>query len=94
MPLSDIQKQKFQEISGHEYTGNELKGSFQTQNAYNDERGKNHSPWIFTYIIEPETGNLICELDHRMTSNRIYGWDRNGNVLPSEITEKYFTQHW
>ncbi len=71
--LSNIQKQKFLEISGHEYMGNELKGQFFTQNPYNSNAYKNTSPWIFSFIIEPDTKNLICALEHRMTNNRIYG---------------------
>lgn len=91
--LTDIQKKKFLEISGKDYLGNELKGSFPTQKAYNDPKWKKHSPWIFTYIIEPEPGYLICELVHRLTNNRIFGWDKVGNVLPDQIIEKYFQPH-
>jgi len=94
MALTEIQKQKFLEISGMKYEGNEMKGQFSTQRAYNDDKCKEHSPWIFTYVIEPDSGNLICELEHRMTNNRIFGWDKDGNDLSTEITEKYFKPHW
>ncbi len=94
MVLTDIQKRKFFETSGKEYTGDELNGQFSTQRAYNDEKWKNHSPWLFSYVIEPDTGYLICELEHRMTNNRIFGWGKDGIELPSDITEKYFKPHW
>ena len=94
MILTDIQKQKFFETSGMEYKGNELKGHFSTQRAYNDKKWEDFSPWIFSYVIESDSGNLICELEHRMTNNRIFGWDKDGNELPTEITEKYFKPHW
>lgn len=94
MKLTDIQKKKFFETSGKEFHGEDLSGTFETNRAYNDQKYENHSPWFFSYVIEPETGNLICELEHRMTNNRIYGWDREGNELPKDITNKYFTPHW
>ncbi len=94
MALSEIQKQKFLEISGTEYTESELKGQFQTQRAYNDKEWEKYSPWFFTFVIEPETGNLICELEHRMTNNRIFGWDIKGKELSDEVKEKYFKPHW
>lgn len=94
MTLTDIQKTKFLETSGKEYTGEPLKGRFSTKRAYNDETWENHSPWLFSYVIDPETGYLICELEHRMTNNRIFGWDKEGNELPSGITDKYFKPHW
>lgn len=92
--LSEKQKVYFLEISGTEYIVGKLNDSFPTNKAYNDKKWENHSPWIFSYIIEPESGYFICELVHRMTNNRIFGWDREGNELSSEITKKYFTTHW
>jgi hypothetical protein len=94
MILTDIQKQKFFETSGKEFKGKELKGQFLTQRAYNDKKWEDYSPWIFSYVIESDSGNLICELDHKMTNNRIYGWDKNGNELSDDICEKYFKPHW
>jgi len=91
--LTPIQKEKFLSISGIEFTFTELNGQFTTLYPYNN-RQWDLSPWSFTYIIENETGNLICELGHRMTNNRIYGWDKFGNELPSEILYKYFTPHF
>lgn len=93
MALTEIQKEKFFETSGKEYTGNETKGHFSTKRAYNDAKWENHSPWIFTFVIEFDTGYLICELEHRMSNNRIFGWDKDGNELSTDITEKYFIPH-
>ena len=92
--LSEKQKVHFLEISGTVYIEGKLNDSFPTNKAYNDKKWENHSPWFFSYIIESDTGYFICELEHRMTNNRIFGWDRDGNELSSEITEKYFTAHW
>ncbi|MCL2059608.1 MAG: hypothetical protein FWH01_11240 [Oscillospiraceae bacterium] len=90
--LTDIQKKRFLDISGIEFDFKELRRNFTTPYPYNDRSWK-YSPWHFTYVIEEETGNLICELEHRMTNNRIYGWDIFGNELPNEILYKYFTPH-
>ncbi len=91
--LTPIQKEKFLSISGFEYTTNERQGQFVTPFPYNN-REWNLSPWHFSYIIEETTGNLICELAHRMTNNRIYGWDRLGNELPDSVLQKYFTEYF
>jgi hypothetical protein len=93
MKITEIQKQKFKEISGFDFAFNENKGEFQTPYPYNDKEWK-YSPWHFRFVIEVETNNLICELSHRMTNNRIYGWDINGNNLSTEILHKYFEPHF
>jgi hypothetical protein len=90
--LTPIQKEKFLSISGVEFTFSEYKGQFSASFPYNNKEW-NLSPWYFSYIIEADSGNLICELEHRMTNNRIYGWDKYGHELPEEITGKYFTPH-
>jgi len=87
--LSEIQRKLFLETSGNIYDGISLHGSFQTMRPYNN-KDYNLSPWNFAYVIEPEKGYFICELTHRMTNNRIYGWDKFGNELPFDVTEKYF----
>ena len=61
--LSKIQKEKFLSVSGVEFIFSELEGQFTTPYPYNDRDWK-LSPWHFTYVIEEETGNLICELAH------------------------------
>jgi len=91
--LTPIQKEKFLSVSGFEFTFTEAKGQFFTPFPYNDREWK-LSPWIFTYVIEEETGYLICELEHRMTNNRIYAWDTLGNELPEFVSAKYFTSHF
>jgi hypothetical protein len=94
MGLSEIQKRRFLETCGMEYEGEELQGQFLTRRAFNDDKWEKLSPWIFSYVIEPDTGYLICELDHKMSNNRIFGWDRDGNELPKTITNKYFEPHY
>lgn len=91
--LSEIQKKYFLDKSGFKYQEGKLVGEFSTKKPFNNEKTE-HSAWIFSFIIETCTGFLICELDHRMTNNRIYGWDREGNELSTEITHKHFTPHW
>ena len=90
--LSKIQEEKFISIAGHAYEGKALKGTFKTLRPYNQEDYP-YSPWIFSFVIEEDTGNLICELDHRMTNNRIYGWDTEGRELSTEILYRYFKPH-
>jgi len=90
--LTQIQKEKFLSISGFEFTFSKSKGKFITPFPYNNREWE-LSPWNFTYIIEENTGNLICELEHRMTNNRIYGWDKLGNELADNILNKHFTPH-
>jgi hypothetical protein len=86
--LSIVQKECFKKISGHEFKG-ELSGFFQTKKPYDNDEYKG-SPWTFRYKFIKETGYLICELAHRLTNNRIYGWSQEGNELSKEITNKYF----
>lgn len=91
--LSTIQKQHFLEISGTEYIENKLSGKFRTLYPFNDREWK-LSPWLFSFILEAKSGFLICEINHRMTNNRVFGWDQEGNKLPNEITSKYFELHY
>ncbi len=88
--LSEIQKKKFKEISGVEFIFKDRENGFLTRYPYNNREWK-YSSWEFNYVIEEGTNNLICELYHRMTNNRIYGWDKDGNELDEEILYKYFT---
>ncbi len=87
--LSQIQKEKFLEISGVEYDGSQLKGSFPTPYPYNNKQWS-LSPWKFSYVFEEETGNLFCELMHRMTINSVFGWDYEGGKIPKDVISKYF----
>ncbi len=96
--LSPSQEKKFHDISGKEYVAHHLNevdlsflvaGTFITEYPYNN-RDWDLSPWRFTFVMAKKTGNFICELRHRMTNNRIYGWDQEGNELPSEILDRYF----
>ncbi len=87
--LSNIQKQYYHKLSGEKYVGTEHFGTFETDSPFEDKQHKGSS-WIFTFVFDPETGYLICELSHRMTNNRVYGWDYEGNELSNDITTKYF----
>jgi hypothetical protein len=87
--LSQIQKEKFLEVSGIEYDGSQLKGDFSTPYPFNN-REWTLSPWKFSFVFEEETGNLFCELMHRMTNNRVFGWDYAGNELSKDFILKYF----
>ena len=90
--LSDIQKTKFKEASGYEYDNKSLSGCFTTDRPF-DIDDWNYSPWTFSFIFEQETGNLFCELDHRMTNNRTNGWDQNGNAIESSLVDKIYPPH-
>jgi len=87
--ITAIQNEKFVEVTGTTFTFETYSGSFITHYPYNNRDWK-YSPYIVNYIVEKETGNLICELSHRMTNNSIYGWDANGNNLAIEILDKHF----
>lgn len=86
--LSPVQKEKFLAISGEVYKEG-TEGNFLTKYPYNNRDWK-LSPWHFTFMLEKETGHFVCELSHRMTNNRIYGWDQEGNELPDEVLHKFF----
>jgi len=87
--LSKIQMELFKKISGHEFDGKKLSGYFETNRSYDNNEYKG-SPWIFSYKFIKETGYLICELAHRLTNNRIYGWNQSGDELNEVVTNKYF----
>lgn len=89
--LSEIQSQHFYEISGIKHTKYGVKSYFLTNEPYCN-KDWNHGPFNFSFVIEPDTGNFICEMSHRLTNNAVSGWDRNGNELPKEITSKYFEE--
>ena len=98
--LTDIQKLNFLDITGVEYDSKNkanyiIEGdvhSFKTHHPYNDKNWS-LSPWWCSYIIDNDN-NLIIELYNRMTNNRVYGWDINGDELSSEITEKIFKRDY
>jgi hypothetical protein len=91
--LSDIQKQKFKEISGHDYKDGELKGWFRTMRPYNKSEW-DISPSDFSYIFHRDTGFLICELSNRIYGKKFYGWEYEGSELPEEIVKSNFPIHF
>ena len=86
--LSAKQKKMFREVCGYDYVGDKLDGAFKTDRPYN-KKGRT-SPWWFRYKFEISTGFLFCELSHRMTNNRTFGWNYDGKVLEREIISAVF----
>ena len=89
--LSDIQEGLFLEVAGYPYRGPDHEGVFSTDRPYN--RPWNLSPWFFCFQFHPDTGYLFCQLDHRMTNNRTYGWDYEGSSLPRELIDEVYPPH-
>jgi len=89
--LSNIQKIKYQQVCGYEYSGNELSGKILTDRPY--DKKWNLSPWYFSFIFQQYTGFLFCELDHRMTNNRTFGWDYHGNDIDSKLIDTIYPPH-
>lgn len=90
--LSRVQRERFKAMAGYPYEGDAHEGSFSTDRPHNEPWDL--SPFWFSYQFHPETGHLFCELDHRMTNNRIAGWDQDGNELARELVEAVFPSHW
>ena len=86
--LSDIQKEKYKSVSGHNYVECSISGNFPTLLAYCKTVWK--SPWLFKFQFYQETGKLFCFLAHRMTNERIFGWDYEGNKIEYKEVEKIF----
>lgn len=86
--LSSLQKELYKSISGFEYVDNSLEGSFTTNRPY--DKDWDLSPWLFLFQFHKDTGYLLCELNHRMTNNRPFGWDFYGNELPYEIIKTIY----
>ncbi|MDE0659259.1 MAG: hypothetical protein OXI79_06365 [Gammaproteobacteria bacterium] len=100
--LSNEQHQRFRALSGEDYEthssdyvddGGLRTGKFLTKHPYDNKDWK-LSPWHFSFVLEKDTGYLVCELEHRMTNNRIHGWDRRGVELPDEILHRHFQPHF
>ena len=91
--ISEVQKQKFLDISGIEYLEeHELEGKFMTPYPFNNKEW-DLSPWNFSYVYDSVTGFLHMEIDHRMTNNRIFCVDSNGDSINGEEQFKYFKLH-
>jgi len=96
--LSSIQKKLFKETSGHDFVAGQLNGKIETTRPHNREFGSGDPaysrPWVFSYVFQPDTGFLICELSHRMTNNETFGWDQEGNAIERKFIESVFPLHW
>jgi hypothetical protein len=86
--LSLTQRKRFKEISGREYPGFQLSGSFATDRPFDEEW--TGTPWNFSYVFHTGTGNLICEMSHHMTNNRTYGFTYDGNRIEGSVIESIF----
>lgn len=99
--LSTAQQERYRALAGEDYETHsgdyvdqeELRtGQFMTKRPY--DKHWEGTPWIFTFVLEKKTGHLVCELEHRLTNNRIHGWDRSGNELPDAILHGHFQPHF
>ena len=87
--LSESQKERYLDIAGYPYReGSDTSGYFKTDRPFNKSRYL--SPWDFRYEFQPQSGNLFVELSHRMTNNRAFGWDQEGDPLPRDVVEAVF----
>lgn len=89
---SKIQQKKFKEVCGYPYIEGQVKGKFNTDRPNNKKW--DYSPWQFSFVFQQKTGYLICELTHRMTNNRTYGWDMDGHEIDSKIIEKIYPSYF
>lgn len=87
--LSVIQMEKYKSICGYDYVPNSLKGDFATECPYDDKEWS-YSPWYFSFQFHQDTGFLYCMICHRMTNDRAYGWDYEGNELETQIVDKVY----
>ena len=90
---SPAQREQFISVAGYPYPENTTEGTFKTDRPHNDGEWK-LSPFWVQYIFQEEDGKLFCELSHRMTNNRGYGWDYDGNPLPSEEVEAVYPSYF
>jgi len=99
--VSDIQKQKFYELTGvsHEDKEDVSKFKIERKSAGNDEMDKycKENPdacqrdyWLFSYRFNPEDGTLIYEFFHRMTNHHVGGWYTDGSAVPYLLCEEVF----
>jgi len=89
--LSNIQKRNYKKVCGYKYIEGQLSGSFMTDRPHDKKWAL--SPWHFSFIFQKETGYLLCELDHRMTNNRTFGWDSNGTEIDRSLIDKIYPPH-
>ncbi len=90
--LTKIQKQRFKGFTGVDFTFSEKQGQCISTKPFNNLQWKG-SPWLVVYVVD-EQGNLLCELNHRLTNNRITGWNKEGVELDKEHWSDYFEEHW
>ena len=89
---SPVQKEKFLSVVGYDYPVEENEGLMKTNRPFNKDDWT-LSPWSVRYKFDTQTGRLFCELSHRMTNNRCYGWSHDGKNLPSEEVEVVYPSY-
>lgn len=86
---TEAQRKCFVEVTGHPWPAGEIRGEFQTSRPFNDLDWQ-YSPWNVRFEFHSSSRHLYCELNHRMTNSRGYGWDAEGTPLPNaEVAEIY-----
>ena len=85
---TQAQKAQYLSVTGHPWQEGTTKGSFSTERPFN--KPWEYSPWGVRYVFHRDTGHLYCELYHRMTNNRCYGWSIFGLELSEEEIAKVY----
>ena len=78
--MTEFQKEQFYNCSGYKYEDKKELSEFQTEYPYNNREWK-YGPWLFSFQFNEESGDFICELYHRMTNHRVYGWRQDGSSI-------------
>ncbi len=101
--ISDKQKELFADLSGVSYDESKIKmlptyefdeeteqHGFRADYPFGRDKNEEPFPWWFSFVFNERDGSLICELSHRMTNNRVYGWNQNGTELAYAVCEKAY----
>ena len=101
--ISDKQKELFADLSGVVYDESKIKRldtydfdeetdqhGFRADYPFGRDKNDEAYPWWFSYVFNESDGTLICELSHRFTNNRVYGWYQNGTKIPYKICDKIY----
>lgn len=89
---SSAQQNEYLGVTGYPWRDGADEGAFSTDRPFN--KPWDLSPWGVRYQFDAVTGCLYCELSHRMTNNRCYGWDYAGAPLgDAQIAKVYPSDH-
>ena len=84
-----LSKETVLNISGYRYEEMKALSEFPTEYLYNNREWK-YGPWSFSYMFDENSEDLICELYHRMTNHRVYGWRSDGTKISETECERVF----